>query len=300
MIPNFPKFKPLTFEDKHAVEQFSSKYPPSSDYNFAGLWSYNVKEQINISQLNENLILFLFDYVTDEPIYSFMGSNQVLKTSDRILNYLAKNNLTTALKLIPEYCINSSKEALKKEFKITEDTDNFDYILGIEQLIGLKGNNYKDKRQSINKFQRTFPNHQIIQTNIAEPEASKEIFDIFSKWESNKNCQVEAEKASLKRLIKSADHFNLATIGVYIDNSLIGFSISEILDDKYAIGHYQKADVNYNGIFPYLVHTIAQHLFNHGCLYLNIEQDLGIPGLRQQKNSWNPMKFLVKYIISPK
>src|SRR5438045_3776660 len=125
MIPEFPQFKKLELSDKKNVEKFTSKFPPYSDFNFVSMWSWDIKEEMRISQMHGNLIVRFTDYTTGEPFYSFLGNTKVNETAEALLELSKKEGLPIQLKLIPE---DSIKDLDLKKFKIAEDRDNFDYI----------------------------------------------------------------------------------------------------------------------------------------------------------------------------
>ncbi len=56
-IPKFPSSKKLTLADQAEVQNFVEKFPPYSDYNFTSLYSYNVENNIELSWLNNNLVV---------------------------------------------------------------------------------------------------------------------------------------------------------------------------------------------------------------------------------------------------
>ena len=58
------------------------------------------------------------------------------------------------------------------------------------------------------------------------------------------------------------------------------------------MGHFGKIDEDCPGLFQYLECVTAQYLKKRGCKYMNYEQDLGLPGLRESKISWGPSFFL--------
>ena len=102
MIPQFPKFKKLELSDKKDVEEFTLKYPPYSDHNFAGTWSWDVKDEMQISKLNNNYVIRFINYITGEPFYTFLGETKVNETAKELLEFSIKEKIKPQLELIPE------------------------------------------------------------------------------------------------------------------------------------------------------------------------------------------------------
>ena len=62
--------------------------------------------------------------------------------------------------------------------------------------------------------------------------------------------------------------------------------------------HFSNANTeNFESLFVYTIHVSAKYLQDHGVHSMNMEQDLGLPGLRIAKSSWNPVKYLKKLTI---
>lgn len=302
MIPNFSKFKRLTLEDQEDIKNYTKIFPPYSDYNFVSLYSYNTREFIEISSLNNNLVIKFQDYITNKPFYSFLGKNNLDGTISELLNLSVKNNLKPSLKLIPEINILNNKK-LPEKYSILEDPDNFDYILSVDEIRSLQGNKYRGKRNFVNRFVKTYGEKEIKLLDLTDKKTQGQIEDLFLLWEKTKGQtrdETETEFTATKRLLSSASYFDLIPIGIYHNDKLIAFSIDEILHDNFSIIHFEKADINYIGIFQYLKRATAKHISELGGKYINYEQDLGIEGLRQAKQSWNPVNYLKKYIIVQK
>src|SRR3989338_5939738 len=105
MIPKFPKFKKLELSDKKDIEKFTSKFPPYSDFNFVSMWSWDIKGEMRISILNENLVVRFTDYITGEPFFSFLGNNKVNETAEALIDLSKKEGLKPMLKLVPELVV---------------------------------------------------------------------------------------------------------------------------------------------------------------------------------------------------
>lgn len=300
MIPLFPKFTKLSLGHKPHIEKHISKHPPYSDFNFTSLISWG-GDDTYISELNDNLVMKFKDYITNEPFYTFIGTNLVNSTIKILLEESKKNGLNPKLKLIPEAILKADPKILA-EYHIEEDRDNFDYIYLLEESKEFKGNKYSEKRNFVNRFKRLYhTSHTVL--DLTQPKVSKEMLDLFHLWQKQKKRsdeEVENELQAVKKVLCLAHDLHLLCIGIYTEGKLIAFSINEILADGYTMNLFEKADTTYQGIFPYLRSITAGYLLELGGKFLSHEQDLGIEGLRKSKMSYRPHCFLKKYTVSHK
>lgn len=297
MIPEFPNFKSLELSDKEEIEDITSRYQPYSDFNFVSLWSWDVKAEIRISKLNRNLVIRFNDYLTGEQFYSFLGNNKINETVNSLLKLSKKGRLKVCLRLVPEVLI---KNIDKKIFKIEEDRDSFDYVYLIEKLKTYDGNKLRGRRNFYNRFKKKYLSIVKI-IKIPDVKFKHEALNLLQLWAKNKGLtpeEIKNEQKAIERCFLLEDNDEIIITGVYIEEKLVAFSICEILDAKFAVLHFEKADEKYEGIYSYLMQENAKILSKYSLEYLNFEQDLGLPGLRLSKKSFSPIFFLKKYRIS--
>ncbi len=302
MLPLYPNFKSLELEDKDSIEEITNKFPPYSDFNFVSLYSYNTDNDALISNLNDNLVIKFRDYITNEPFYSFLGNTKVVDTARELLERAKKENAMDILQLIPESVVHADIRLIE-DFDVTEDRNNFDYVLDVPEISTLEGEKYHNKRNVVNRFHSENPGHEVKIIDASDEEIQKEIIDLFDLWVKvrNKNIEeTEHEKKAIIRLIQAANKLNLLAIGIYINEKMVGFAVAEILKNDYAIFHFIKANTEHKGIFESLYMLKAKELMKNQIKFWNIEQDLGIENLRTSKEQWNPAHFLKKYIITEK
>ena len=302
MLPLYPTFKNLELEDKESIEEITNKFPPYSDFNFVSLYSYNTDNDALISNLNDNLVINFRDYITNEPFYSFIGINKIVETAKELLDRSEKEKAMEKLQLIPESVIQADIRLIEN-FDVTEDRDNFDYILDIPEISTLEGEKYHNKRHAVNRFHKETENHKAINLDLSKEEIQKQVIDLFDLWVKMRNKNIEEtehEKKAIIRLLKAASQLDLIAIGVYVNNKLAGFAVAEILKNDYAIFHFIKANTEHKGIFESLYMFKAKELMKNKRKFWNIEQDLGIENLRKSKEQWNPSHFLKKYVIAQK
>ena len=78
-----------------------------------------------------------------------------------------------------------------------------------------------------------------------------------------------------------------------VDGKIAAFTFGAPISHNTFGVHYEKADINIDGIYSAINQEFASHLPEQ-YIYLNREEDLGIPGLRQAKLSYHPVLLLEK------
>lgn len=302
MEPIFPQFKKLELSHRKLIQDFTSAYPPYSDFDFTSMYTYDTCQKIRWCFLNHNLVVQFTDYITNKPFLSFLGHFQVIKTALTLIDYSKQNALPAYLKLIPETVIKSSKQ-WHKYFQIQEDRDNFDYLISIKEAASLPEPKFHRKRSLLVKFQRQNRDYQVKIVDLRDDKTKNTLIKLFKQWEklNHKNrSETETELMAIKRLCKASAKLKIYTLLIYVNNKAIAFNTFEKTHNGYAISSFQKADKNFRGIYTTLSHESAKFLYQKNCRQINYEQDLGISGLRLSKSLWKPVRFLKKYIVSPK
>src|SRR5581483_484065 len=249
MLPVFPDFEKLSLSHKSDVESYLQKYPPYSDFNFLSMWSYNTEKDTIISSLNDNLVVRFRDYITNEPFYSFLGSNKVEETITSLLTKSVEEKLQPELKMVPESSL-IPIHMLQSSFFITEDQNNFDYILSIPEIAALTGDRYHTQRNFVNRFQKLHGNCTIQELDLMNPLIEGEILSVFYRWEEIKSSSredTEHELTAIKRTLGDAKYFKLISVGIYNGKKLIGFIIADLNHDNNAESHFAKADTSFAG-----------------------------------------------------
>ncbi len=274
-------------------------YPKYSDYNFTSMIAWDTEQAMQIAFRKDNLVVVFQDYLTEEPFLSFLGIKHVNEQARELIELSKSAGFGKTLRLIPQTVVDHLSS---KVFIIKEDRDNFDYILSVEHLSKLQGSKNEDRRYSIKKFLANYGNKlEIRQFDIKNSKPREEIMHCLGKWETIKGQTPEnnaIERKAIQRLLSFADTLSISCIAFYIDGSIAAFSIFEVLDQDYAVIHFEKCHTHFKGITSYVRHQTAVRLEEVGVAYINYEQDLGIAGLRKSKEMLHPIHFLKKYNVS--
>lgn len=302
MLPVFPDFKKIELTDLEDIENLNKHFPPFNDFEFMSLWTYNSEDKNLITTLHNNFVIRIHDFITGIYFYSFIGTNKVSETISTLIERSKEENLEPILKLIPEANIAALPE-INHNFLLTEDPNSAEYILSVDKIASLKGSEYHDKRNLVNRFKRENPNYQTRTLDLTSEKVKSEIRALFLLWQvqkkkANEECAIELN--AINRLFDLTTALYLMGIGIYTNENLVGFSICHKVKEDFVILSFEKGDITFKGIYETINHEAAKHLQSLGIKYINYEQDLGIEGLRRSKMLWRPVSFLKKYTISEK
>ena len=296
-IPEFPKFKKLEITDQKEVDAYTATFPPYSDFEFASLWAWDFKNEIELCWHNKNLVVKFTDYVTGQPFFSFLGETNVNETAEALINLSIFEKYDSKLMLVPQ----TSVEKLDStKYQIEESRDHFDYIFELKRFIDFSGGKLKSRRNFLNGFLNKHPNYSMRLLDLKEKNSYQDIIELCNRWGENRGGQIPNETKALKRFLDSADSYPYVIPSVWIDEKLVAFCIVILIPGSCANGLFAKADTSYHGIYTLLMHEIAKELIKRNYTHLNHEQDLGIESLRQSKKAFDPIYFLKKFNISLK
>ncbi len=302
MIPDFPNFSPLKLEHQPEIENITRQFPPYSDFNFVSLYCYDSDQKVKVSLLHGNLVIQFPDYLTNEMFYTFIGTNRVKETIGTLLKETQKLGTSQFLNLIPQETVRDLLPSTQ-EFSITEDIDNHDHLLDPQVLATYPGNKFGAKRNFVNRFTNNYlDNTKIVAIEKMDSSLQEQIINVFASWEksqSRDHKDTERELHAIQKMFTGIHKFNLHFVGVYIKDKLVAFSIQEEVGNGWAMLHFEKADVNFVGIFPFLKQQVAREMLKRGVKIINYEQDLGLPGLRKAKLTYSSGNYLKKWKVGP-
>jgi hypothetical protein len=295
-IPKFPNFRNLQFEDEAYVVQLASQFPPYSDFNFVNMWSWNIDNSTQISSFNGNLIILTKDYTSQKFLINILGLKDLDYLFKNGLNYLTKQYPRCSFKNIPEEVID---QISKQSLDIQEDINSFDYILSIDNLCNMHKWRHPNAGKAISKFVKVYSNHLLIEIQDITI-VSNELKAFFQVWAEKKQTQHSNYEFKAFERFLTLQNSSLVTYLLYIDDQIQGFACREILTNGFVMGHFSKANTNYAGIYETMRWKIALEDKKKKLKYINIQEDMGLSGLRESKRKLQPIYFLKKYGVEIK
>lgn len=286
--------KPLIFDSYHLVKSYLNQFPPEiSEQTFTNLFVWRKARPVFYTEINETLV-FLIGDTTDSLTKLLLGPPVGKATLNDILNFL-KGQVSGAIR-IPKS--NLKKESAENLF-IKEDPDNFDYVYRTAELANLSGRRFAKKR---NLIKQCLKNHLCDYEPITI-ENLEECAKMQTRWCDYRQCSRSPglcnEFSAITELFTNYDKFDLFGGAIRVNGSIAAFSIGERLNTNTAVCHFEKSMPNFIGLGQLINQWFAKYSLD-GFDYVNREQDLGIPGLRQAKLSYYPDHMVEKITVRVK
>lgn len=199
---------------------------------------------------------------------------------------------------VPEQLAQLLEEKLPGRVHCTEDRGHWEYLYNTEELATLPGNRFHKKRNHVNAFRKTYGEPLYAEFTASVMEDVLALEDEWCQWhECAGSPALQAENEAINRVLAHWEEIpGLVGGALYVDDTLVAFSVGEKLD-AVALGvHYEKARNGYRGVYQAMNALFAARA-GRGFELLNRAQDLGEEGLRQAKMSYLPVDFLRKYTV---
>ena len=192
-----------------------------------------------------------------------------------------------------------------KELSITTEPvrDQYDYIYRRTDLATLHGRHLDAKRNHIHRFRAEHPDFEY---RPLTPELFDECRRLTEIWQVEKNVNVndndngnetiDAEHRVMETIFSNWDALGMIGGSIFVDGRMVAFTYgAAVTADTFDVC-VEKADRHVEGAFAIINQQFAEHLPEQ-YIYLNREEDMGIPGLRQAKLSYHPEILLTYNVV---
>ena len=285
-IPPYPASRPLDLGDGTLLNDlFCQLQPRVSELTFAGLYLFRRAHAYHLTLLRESVVVMGQGYDARRYFLPPLGGDVAGALDIMLGDELELYGADEAFVL---------HYLTAKGLEVTEDRNSFDYLYLREELATLPGNRFHKKKNRINYFST----RHAFQVNVFSPHFRCGCLELLDTWyrmaEHEENASLDLELEAACEAVSLADELGLEGIVVTVDGAVKAFALGERLNSETAVCHFEKADPFMEGLSQLINREFAIQLFND-CRYINREQDLGEPGLRNAKLSYHPVELVKKF-----
>lgn len=293
MLPKYPEFKNLEVGDAEVIGEYVRFAPDvMCEYSFANLMIWRDFDRPSFTFIDGNLCIKI-NPVDDEPFFlEPMGGQNTRNAKQICMEHTGRFSRVSAGFI---FSLNGGGHLTK------ELNDHFDYVYCVDELAKLKGRKFDGKRNRIKKLKRDYPNCEYVRLTKAH---GREALRLFEIWRESKGCSVCTsdlstccQKKAVERAFEIYDEMGLLGGALISRGELLGFAIGSDFKDDTACLHllYTKPEVQ--GAFQMLLWEACKGTFSDFS-YINLEQDLGISGIRKNKVSYHPLRLVKKFEVT--
>lgn len=199
--------------------------------------------------------------------------------------------------LVPEHMLHFLEEAFGDNLMIVHDRNEDEYVYEKESLITLKGRELHKKKNHLNHFLRNYSYESKKITSSMKEEVMEFVYRSLGKkfaQDPDEIKSLEMETRAIDQILTLIDRPEIYSTAIYVGGKIAGFSIGERLDENMAVVHFEKANGNMRGLYQLVAREFCLGLPEEITL-VNREEDMGLPNLRQAKESLNPVGYVKKY-----
>ena len=299
-------FHPLTLTNREAMQAVTLRSGRRNcNYTFANLvgWQFLFGTEVCVLE-NVVVLRYTFDgqrgyMVCTSEALSLQLIETLFDDSNGDLTLIGLEDSQVKELSIIHYPLSISTEPLR---------DQYDYIYRRTDLATLHGKHLDAKRNHIHRFRAKHPDFEY---RPLTPELFDECRRLTEIWQNNKNENdnhnenenhngndnkietIDAEYRVMETIFSNWDALGMIGGSIFVDGRMVAFTYgSAVTTDTFDVC-VEKADRHVEGAFAIINQQFAEHLPEQ-YIYLNREEDMGIPGLRQAKLSYHP-EILLTY-----
>lgn len=206
--------------------------------------------------------------------------------------WFKENDLPFLLKGVDPIMMERIKKLCPGVYEFTPDRDNFEYVYATQDLINLSGKKLRQKKNHLNQFRMQYTNYEYVPITDDVIPLCRET---AASWVDHHDEEgIDDELKAINLLFDHWDELKLKGGAIKLFGRVEAFTIGEYLNDRIALIHIEKANPSIRGLYQAINNEFIRHTFAD-TEFINREEDMGLPGLRQAKESYNPHHFAEKY-----
>lgn len=287
-------FNEFTLADKPKIDAyFAEHHYEASDNCFTTLYMW--QKAYGIQWAEEDGVLFIKGAGKREPylLPPFAGKDaKFVDGLKKAKEWFEAMQIPFWLKGVSPINKERMEELCPDCYEFTADRDNFEYIYKTQDLITLSGKKLRQKKNHLNQFRMQYTNYEYMPL-------TEDLFDecitTATEWvENHDEDGIDDELEAIKLLFRDWEPLGLVGGAIKLFGRVEAFTIGQLINERVALVHIEKANASIRGLYQVINNEFVRHEFAD-TEFVNREEDMGIPGMRQAKESYNPDHFAEKY-----
>ena len=295
-------FRPVSLTDYDRLYPFTSVLGEGSCQH-SPVSMYSLAEKYGDCVCIEDGVLYtLRSRLCDDRYRVYLaplGGAAAGETFGRIFEDAASYGKKARFHTLTEKAAAALKEAFPARFDYTEDRDLAEYIYRAEVMAAFSGSALRKRRAEVHTFWHAYGPRagitRICPADFADCLAYEKIW-LRDNLETHDRETLLRDARMIERQMAHFEELRLSGVILRIDGTTHGFCYGTKLGDTYDV-IVEKADRSIPHSYKVLRQESAKQCAMD-CAFINMEEDVGVPGLRTLKNAYKPDRLLRKLIAT--
>ena len=299
--------KEMTLGDLEAIRPYlETRTSRSCDDTVADMLMWREWFGKSWTVLEKSLVVHMKGY-DEQPAYMVpLGGSEDSRRAalEAIVEHSHANGETLRFMAVPDDDLEwlqtlNEEGVLQGKLDVQTNPAWWDYVYTAEDMVTLSGRKYSTQRNHINKFNRDYPMYTFEQIDDSNLEALKNFFDAFEDQYQKDQPILAEERVRIAEILNNRELYQPLTGCLKLGEYVIGFTIGEIIGDT-LFSHVEKASSEIPGAYPVLTQNFNAYVTEKHpeVAYINREEDMGDPGLKQAKEAYNPVFMVKKHLVT--
>ena len=293
-------FQYLTKEDKSLFQPFL-KDAEFGDWTFSMLYAWQDTFQYAYKQYDDALVIL--EHSLDQRLSVLILRNNntdITSIVSELYDVFQELQMRLRFVYISENELEMYQKAavvLGKRMQVSYSIDDSDYIYQTYDFLDIEGKANKGKRGGLNSLYKEYPDIHMV-CHSEQYDATQSCLEIFDSWCCKRDCTscyYGCEKKAFKRFMEVFDSKQNRLCVAYANNNALSFAVSEDVGKDTVCYFFQKNAKRIRGLTYWLNHQMA--LKHPDKKYINLGEDMGIDGLREDKSGLHPCHKKTKYYV---
>lgn len=291
-------WKKIEIEDKTEIIRFLSMGQSLvSDYNFTHLMIWQEAYRLEFACIDSCLVIRGLDIQTGKPyIYMPLGQRDIDHVIHALIRVYRDQGEWLQIKAITESMVPQlmTIQAVQKDLYF--ERNDYEYVYRVDKLAHYSESSLRRKREMCRYFESRY-SYEFLPYATEDYER---LMPLLQRWYQEADVEedliLSAEWKGIRNILENFEAFDCQGYMVVVQGMVIGFIIAEPLNSTSLVVHFEKGDRQYKGVYDIMIRDLCR-LYAHTYETINLEEDMGLAGLRMAKSLYKPDDMVKKGLI---
>ena len=285
-------FTPLTPADFPTLDSFLQIHPHSlSGYTLAILAAWNPVFRYQWAFPEPGTLLLSYEDASNDRVHLLQPLGLFSPAIQQALLLRGRSNPHGLMMVGVEPGFIDAFPDFVAHFEAAKAPEHFNYLYRADDLALLAGRRYAKKRNLISQAAEAYAwtVERLIPGHLTECIAL--VDEYMKETKEPIPASLQNDHLAIKTALQLFEKLPLDGTLIRIDGKAAAFSIHEPQTQDIAVIHFERALRTYKGLYQVVNKAAAEAILARGFTFINREEDMGDPGLRQAKESYHPIRL---------